>query len=302
MAIIGISAKIGGGKDTVGSIIQYLVCLDKNVLAEHQKNFSEFSRAPFSNQKQSGWEIRKFAFKLKQITALLTGCTVEELEDQDFKKRELPREWWYILGYKDNEIYPMYATSRVLNELGEDRIHKYTYREMLQKIGTEAMRNSIHENVWVNALFADYKGEFNQYHEDDLSHRAFPNWIITDMRFPNELEAVKNNDGITIRINRPVVPIIRGGVTTTPYGNGKFIITKDSWTLNNVPIPEECIGQIIDHPNGEFNWVESPAISSHPSEIALDNAEFDYVIDNNGTIDELIDKVREILQKEKIIS
>ena len=37
------------------------------------------------------------------------------------------------------------------------------------------------------------------------------------------------------------------------------------------------------------------------SETELDNAEFDYVIENNGTIEELIEKVREILIKEKLI-
>ena len=37
------------------------------------------------------------------------------------------------------------------------------------------------------------------------------------------------------------------------------------------------------------------------SETVLDNAEFDYVIQNDGTIEELINKVREILIKEKIL-
>ena len=40
----------------------------------------------------------------------------------------------------------------------------------------------------------------------------------------------------------------------------------------------------------------------HSSETSLDNAEFDYVIENNGTIEELIEKVREILTKENIIN
>ena len=39
----------------------------------------------------------------------------------------------------------------------------------------------------------------------------------------------------------------------------------------------------------------------HESETELDNAEFDYVINNDGTIEELIEKVREILTKEKLI-
>ena len=39
----------------------------------------------------------------------------------------------------------------------------------------------------------------------------------------------------------------------------------------------------------------------HPSETALDDYQFDYVIDNNGTIEELIEKVKVILIKEKLI-
>lgn len=277
MAIIGISGKIGSGKDTAGNIIQYLICLDKNKLADHQveqyiKDFQEFKMVPVSNQRQSGWEIKKFALKLKQITALLTGCTLEQLEDQEFKKRELLREWWYILGYKDNEIYPMYATEHVVNELGGDRIHKYTYREMLQKVGTEAMRNSIHENVWVNALFADYKKNMMSHcHDDGLPEGPrtpmYPNWIITDMRFPNELEAVKKNAGITIRIERSTGPI--------PATDN---LSSSEMKIMDISKPE------------------------HPSETALDDAAFDYTIYNAGTIDELIEKVKEILVKEKIIS
>jgi len=32
----------------------------------------------------------------------------------------------------------------------------------------------------------------------------------------------------------------------------------------------------------------------HPSETALDDYEFDYVIDNNGSIEELVEKVKQL--------
>lgn len=37
------------------------------------------------------------------------------------------------------------------------------------------------------------------------------------------------------------------------------------------------------------------------SETELDNAKFDYVIDNNNTVEDLIEKIKQILIKEKII-
>ena len=30
----------------------------------------------------------------------------------------------------------------------------------------------------------------------------YPNWIITDVRFPNEADAIKGRGGIIIRVNR----------------------------------------------------------------------------------------------------
>jgi hypothetical protein len=142
-----------------------------------------------------------------------------------------------------------------------------TYREFLQKLGTEAMRDGLHTNVWVNALFADYFCKDCGWEEEQKGtidacsgKHELPNWIITDMRFPNELEAVKEKGGITIRVVRP-----HG--YTNPH-------------------------------TGEYK--EMP-LSYHPSETALDDAKFDYEIINDGTIEDLIEKVKEILIKEQII-
>jgi hypothetical protein len=135
--------------------------------------------------------------------------------------------------------------------------HLMSVRELLQKLGTEAMRDGLHQNVWVNALFADYKAKWvptgDAIEEDEVSlEKEYPNWIITDMRFPNEMEAVIKKGGITIRV------------------------TRDNGT------------RAID-------------IDPHPSETALDNTTFDYEIINDGTMEELVKKVREILVNEKLI-
>ena len=157
--IIGINGKIGAGKDTVGTIIQGLL---------------------YTNKDQSS-EIKKFAGKMKQIASILTGISVEKFEDQEFKECFLDVEWGTIQDIPLNSIPPF--ADMQFNVM-------MTVREFLQKLGTEAMRDGLHTNVWVNALFADYKKKSN--------------WIITDMRFPNEMEAVVKRHGITIRVTRPV--------------------------------------------------------------------------------------------------
>jgi len=225
--IIGISGKIGSGKSTIGDIIQ-IICLTNEGPTFEQKSF---------------------AGKLKQIASLLTGFPVERFEDQEFKKALLGAEWGTVRTNPLNAI-PVFGYVQ-FNEL-------MSVRELLQKLGTEAMRDGLHKNVWVNALFADYKAKWvptgDSVAKEDVSlEKEYPNWIITDMRFPNELEAVEKRWGITIRVVRP-----------------------DMHSLQAM-------------------------VPAHASETALDDAKFDYEIINDGEIVDLIEKVKQILIKEKII-
>lgn len=272
MALIGISGKIGSGKDTVGKIIQYLSYL----------NHSELSWEEYLNTKPGGytgeWQIQKFGGALKDIVCTLTGCTREQLEDQDFKKKVIGPDWvqYYVWtdGHKKLVNSSYYHSTNKTKEINE-----LTYRELLQILGTEAGRNIIHPNIWVNALFSKYKqkgGRWDYKRVDNVWVKGvtekvaksfgkgnfrqlplvYPNWIITDMRFPNELKAVKDRGGITIRINR------------------------NKWVENDNPVIEQVLNTTKDFSK------------EHPSETALDNAEFDYVIDNNGSIEDLIEKVK----------
>ena len=228
MSIIGIAGRMGSGKNTVGYIIEKL-CLTNNGPKFEQKSF---------------------AGKLKQMASLLTGIPVKDFEDQEFKKSYLGAEWGTIESNPLNSI-PVFENIEFN--------HLMSVREFLQKLGTEAMRDGLHTNVWVNALFADYKAGDPEY------DAFYPNWIITDMRFPNEMEAVKERKGITIRVVRD-----NPSVET---------LTKEDVirTFN-----------ILRH-------------TEHPSETALDDAKFNYEIINNGSIEDLIAKVRQILITEKII-
>lgn len=252
MAIIGVNGYSGSGKDTVGIIVQYLNCPDVNELpieeaVNNYKNYQDYL------EESSGWEIRKFAGKLKDIASHLTGIDIEDFEDQDFKKTLLGTEWWTPC---DEGMQPM------------------SVRDFLQKLGTDALRNGLHTNVWVNALMADYKQDVDlntyryakgyienresQEHEkkfpishymeylDEVPH---PNWIITDTRFPNEAEAIKKKKGIIIRVERPGIK----------------------------------------------------PINAHPSETGLDSWKFDYKIVNNSDLFNLKQNVQQILKHAKIL-
>ena len=196
MSIIGISGRIGVGKDVTGRIIQYLTSEYKDKY-EYSDWIDRVEN--YGSKTYSPWEIKKFAGKLKQIASLLTGIPVEDFEDQEFKKSYLGAEWGTVESNPLNSI-PVFENIEFN--------HLISVREFLQKLGTEAMRDGLHENTWVNALFADYNATGYNYtgceNKVIQGEWEYPNWIITDMRFPNEMDAVKERKGITIRVVRPV--------------------------------------------------------------------------------------------------
>jgi hypothetical protein len=119
------------------------------------------------------------------------------------------------------------------------------------------------------------------------------------MRFPNEMEAVVEKGGITIRVVRN---------NNTKYSDEKVkAILKD---MGYVDLSDGVWEELAI--NEGFTWFETFKLwtwdetdnnneSLHPSETALDDAYFDHVISNDGTIEDLVEKVREILIKETII-
>ena len=302
--LIGISGRIGSGKDTVGKIIQYLVWksrVERGELPLSAYSFSDFARETSFGKNQSNFEIKKFADKLKDFVCMLIGCTREQLEDQDFKNKELGEEWnCYIFNNgKKEELTLNYNIAKTLSADNRIISRILTPRELLQIIGTECIRDKVHPNAWVNALFADYKYEI---HRSEVPTRAagfidqhvYPNWIITDMRFPNELEAVKSRGGITIRVNRIIGKRVYIISNEQPFENWYGIV--ESYNGNNFyNIINNVDDVILVHKN------QITLQDEHESETALDNAEFDYTFENNGTIEDLVHTVSLILKREKII-
>lgn len=332
MSIISISGRIGSGKDLTGKIIQYLVAQSKvgwtlpytieeyingkdvyNV--NHRKDYSE------SISEDSGWEIKKFTDKLKDIVCILLGCTREQLEDREFKEKELGEEWWYYQNNISGNIKNINEFERINNlNMGLFTPHynmiKPTPRLLFQLIGTECMRNIIHPDTWINALMCEYKEKITTESFYDIktnnytgitnkSKNNFPNWIITDMRFPNELKAVKDKGGICIRIERgrtsdewqkryPLIKVL------DPDGWNRDERYHYEWYEEKITLQE--YKNRVMRSTCKFTVDIKTFFSEHESETALDHiTDWDYVIDNNSTIEDLVVKIEEILIKEQII-
>ncbi len=150
--------------------------------------------------KESGFLIRRdqFAARLKKACSIIFNTPMEYFEDENLKKQ-------------------IHSETRL------------TYRQILQKVGTDLFRNQIDSKIWARAPFTKVLKE-----KEIL--------ILTDLRFRNEAEQVKLHGGKIIRINRP--------------------------------------GLISD---------------SHISETEMDDyGSFDYVIHNDGTLDQLKEAIQNL--------
>lgn len=276
MAIISISGYAGAGKNLVGDIIKYLTS-EAPVSGRSFYFFERGNSRPgaYGDWYNSPWETKSWAHKLKLICSTLTGIPVEKFEDQEFKKTYLPEQWSYwAISMTDKKDGTVEYTGRYQSKAeGEGWINMVkavkgktsrvydvvqkpiTVREMLQRVGTDCLREGFNKNVWINALMADYVGKPNRLVAAFLAgeglpaymnsgEKEYPNWIITDTRFLNEVEAIKKVDGKVIRVVR----------------------------------------DDIAPPN------------NHPSEMELANYKgFDYVLENNGTVEDLIYSVSKMM-------
>lgn len=164
--IIGISGKAGSGKDTTASLLR-LVYSGKD------------------------WEIKKFAGKLKEVVSTLLSIPLDKLEDHQVKDSILGEEWWYYAAVKNVRKptikIPYLAATKSEAEKYKNVLVKTTVRDFMVSVG-HGLRENVSQDFWINLLL-------NNYDEDK-------NWIVTDVRYKNEFEAIKSIGGIVIRVER----------------------------------------------------------------------------------------------------
>lgn len=123
-----------------------------------------------------------------------------------------------------------------------------TPRLALQKMGTEAGRNVFGQKLWITSV-----------ENKILQHEKV---VLADTRFPNEIEFIRKLYGQVIRVKRGPEPGF--------YEDLIKFKADDRW---NKPNEEEMMG--LNHPK------------VHYSEWAWIGTHFDYLLDNDGPLNEL---------------
>jgi rhodanese-related sulfurtransferase len=181
-----------------------------------------------------GFKRDSFAATLKDAVAAVFGWDRELLEGRT-KESRIWRE----------QVDPWWA-----NRLNMPNL---TPRLVLQKWGTEVARKSWHDDTWIASL----ENKLNRAHNDI---------VITDVRFPNEIQAVRNAGGIVIRVVRGPEP----DWYATALGANAGILPD-----------QELLKQLGVHPS-EWAWI---------------GTNFDAVLDNNANgLDNLYKQINELVK------
>lgn len=181
-----------------------------------------------------------FANTLKDAVSIVFGWDRVLLEGKTQESREWREqvdEWW-------------------ANRL---KIPHLTPRWVLQNWGTDVLRQGFHDDIWIASL------------ENKLRHTK-DNVVISDVRFPNEVNAIRKSGGKVIRIKRGPEPEwynMAGALNV--YGN-------------------------LDDDKADYVREQLQTMGVHQSEYSLVGFSFDHVIDNSlPGLDNLFHQIDSIL-------
>ena len=135
-----------------------------------------------------------------------------------------------------------------------------TPRWILQYWGTDVCRNHFHNDIWVASVEHKLLNS-----KEDI--------VITDCRFDNEVAAIKNAGGVAIRVKRGPDPEWYDSAVAFNRGpNGNA-----SWSLGKMKLDK---------------------LKIHASEYSSIGLQYNHIIENNGTIDELHNSVYSIINSQ----
>ena len=133
-----------------------------------------------------------------------------------------------------------------------------TPRWILQQWGTEVCRRAFHDDIWIASLENKLRNS-----KDDV--------VISDCRFPNEIKSIKNAGGIIIWVKRGELPEWYEDALSANKGQ----VQNYSWAIS------------VD---------KLKRLGIHASETAWIGTEFDAILENDGSIDDLYAKIRDLVQ------
>lgn len=137
-----------------------------------------------------------------------------------------------------------------------------TPRWILQYWGTEVCRQGFHDDIWIASL-------------ENKMRKTRDNIVISDVRFPNEISAIKNAGGLVVRIKRGPDPDWFEYALDYNLGPSRI-----GWALSR-----EKLNQLGIHAS-EYSWI---------------GCDIDHEVTNDGTIDDLFAQIKNLLPNKQSV-
>ena len=144
---------------------------------------------------------------------------------------------------KEHPITPAeYLTSRDLKDAPIPFLADITPRRLMQTLGTEWGRNTIHPDFWVVILAQKIERLLgHSYRQGTIRLQA----VIDDVRFGNEAEMIRAYGGTIVRIERPDLPHVEAHASETLDFEADYTFVNDGtkeslehWALQTFPPAE----------------------------------------------------------------
>lgn len=210
----------------------------------------------------------QFATPLKKFCIEVLGLTHEQCYGAD-KDRET------LTKYKWGQIAP-----GIRDKYGKDPEEIMTARSVLQVVGTDLLRQQFYKNLWAEAAVRE------------AINSSAQSSVLTDTRFPNELDITRDKDFLGDGFRRSIIIRL--------YRETGLQDSHDSETALDVYDARPNQRDIC--PN-DFPGLLSTGYKCVHSGFWVADAPglpFDYLIDNNYTLDTLRESINQILVNEGI--
>lgn len=192
--IIGIKGRKGSGKDTVASMIHYIIGAGTSYA-----NFDGWELYNKSKKDELDVPTRHFADKIKDDLSFIFGINRECFDNSDYKDNK-----YYHFKTKSFLTKKTFDNSNIaeitLENLKENTLAKWRepynddcvikLRTLMQYYGTELIRHNIGSQVWVDGLI--------QTAIKDKDYYGYA--VIADVRYPNEADAIYKVGGQVIHV------------------------------------------------------------------------------------------------------
>ncbi len=142
---------------------------------------------------------------------------------------------WDVLLAADPwiDLNPGWRLSSIVEYMGREKA-KETWpevRRLLQKLGTEGVRDNIGSDTWLNVV------------KSKILARPDQDFVITDVRFQNEAQALRDMGGFIVKIERPGVEESYGSQHSSELAVSE--IQEDLMIINDSDL-EALAGRALD--------------------------------------------------------